>query len=327
MTMSKKREELISDIKNAELFEKSPSEGLSLKEVQLRTDQGLVNKTPKKVTKSYWQIIVDNCFSFFNLVYFVVAILMLIAKVQISYYFFIIPVLANMFIGVFTDIEARRTIDKLKLITNPQATVVREGKIQCIPIREVVLHDIIIYNAGDQIVTDGEVLEGVASVDESLVTGESVKISKSAGDLVLSGTFTVSGKIYVRATMVGIANYAEGIQDEAKKFVRPKSEIKKATLVIFWITGWIAISVGVLMTLIHLIKQNWVITFEGYQDFIYSLSGSLVAMIPAGLYLLTSLTLTVGVMNLAKKRMDVQQLYCIEMLARVDTICFDKTGT
>lgn len=325
--MSKKRDELIADINNVELIEKDPKIGLSFEDVELRIKQGFTNKTPKKVTKSYWQIFVDNVFSFFNLIYLVIAVLMVFGKLPFSNYLFVIPVVGNIVIGVITDIAARKAVDKLKLITDPQVNVVRDGNVIKIPTDQIVLHDVIVYNTGDQIATDGLLLEGELSMDESLVTGESNKIEKKIGDSVLSGTFVVSGKAYVRATMVGIANYAEGIQDQAKKFVRPKSEIKKATLTIFYATGILAILVGVLMTVIWLIQNNWKITFESYQDFILSLSGSLVAMIPAGLYLLTSMTLTVGVLNLAKKHMNVQQLYCIEMLARVDTICFDKTGT
>ncbi|MCQ2911901.1 MAG: HAD-IC family P-type ATPase [Bacilli bacterium] len=325
--MSKRREELIADIKNVETIKKDPKVGLSFDEVQQRIKQGLTNKTPKKVTKSYWHILVDNIFSFFNMIYVVIAVLMMIGQLPFSNFLFIVPVVGNIVIGIFTDIAARRAVDKLKLITDPQVSVVRDGKVSRIPVDEIVLHDVVVYNAGDQIATDGVLLEGELSMDESLVTGESNKITKVVGDSVLSGTFAVSGKAYVRATMIGIANYAEGIQDEAKHFVRPKSEIKKATLTIFYLTGSVAIFIGLVMALIWLIQNNWNVTFESYQSFISSLSGSLVAMIPAGLYLLTSMTLTVGVLSLAKKHMNVQQLYCIEMLARVDTICFDKTGT
>lgn len=325
--MSKKRDELIADINNVELIDKDPNVGLSFEEVELRSKQGFSNKTPKKVTKSYWHIFIDNVFSFFNLIYFVIAVLMFVGQLPFSNFLFVIPVVGNIVIGVFTDIAARKAVDKLKLITDPQVNVMRNSEIIRIPTDQIVLHDVIVYSTGDQIATDGVLLDGELSIDESLVTGESNKIEKKVGDSVLSGTFVVSGKAHVRATMVGIANYAEGIQDQAKKFVRPKSEIKKATLTIFYATGILAIVIGVIMTLIWFIQNNWKVNFQSYQEFILSLSGSLVAMIPAGLYLLTSMTLTVGVLNLAKKHMNVQQLYCIEMLARVDTICFDKTGT
>lgn len=325
--MFKRRDELIKEIKEADVIEKNYNEGLSSSEVEQRTKQGLVNKVSKKVTKSIWQILLDNVFSFFNLIYIVIGIFMAIANLPLSNFFFLLPVLSNVIIGVITDVRARIAVDKLKLIVDPQVTVVRDGKEVKLPIEKVVLHDVVVYGAGDQIATDGVVIEGQLNMDESLVTGESVKIAKNVGDEILSGTYVSSGKAYVRVTMVGIANYAEGIQEKAKKFSRPKSEIKKSTLLIFRVTGGVAIAVGVLMTFVRLLRNGWTVSYEGYQEFISSLSGSLVAMIPAGLYLLTSLTLGIGVLNLAKKHMNVQELYCIEMLAHVDTICFDKTGT
>lgn len=325
--MFNKRDELIKEIKQTELIEKSYKEGLSSEEVEKRIKQGLANKVSKKVTKSFWRIFLDNVLSFFNLIYIVIGIFMAVAKLPLSNFFFLLPVLSNIVIGVITDVRARIAVDKLKLIVDPQVTVVRDGEEKRLPIEKVVLHDIVVYESGDQIATDGVVIEGHLNMDESLVTGESIKIAKGVGDEILSGTYVSSGKAYVRVTMVGVANYAEGIQEKAKKFSRPKSEIKRSTLLIFRVTGGVAIAVGVLMTIVRLLRTNWTISFEGYQEFISSLSGSLVAMIPAGLYLLTSLTLGIGVLNLAKKHMNVQELYCIEMLAHVDTICFDKTGT
>ena len=325
--MSKRRDELINLIQKAEYIEKAPTEGLSTEEVELRKKQGFVNKTQKKVTKSIWQILADNVFTFFNFIYIVIAILMANAKLPYSNFLFLIPVASNIVIGIISDVRARLAVDKLKLITDQKIRCVRNGEEIDIEIEQIVLHDIVIYKTGDQIATDGVLIEGSASIDESLVTGEAEKINKVPGDKVLSGTVVVSGKFYVRVTSVGIANYAEGLQDEAKKFNRPKSEIKRSTLNIFYVTGTVAVVMGLTMTLIWAAKLNWNITFEDFQEFTKNLSGSLVAMIPAGLYLLTSLTLTVGVLNLANKHMNVQELYCIEMLARVDTICFDKTGT
>ena len=325
--MSKRRDELISLIQKAEYIEKGPNEGLSTEEVELRKKQGFINKTQKKVTKSIWQILIDNLFTFFNFIYIVIVILMANANLPYSNFLFLVPVVSNVVIGIVSDIRARIAVDKLKLITDPKVRGVRNGQEIDIETEQLVLHDIVIYQTGDQIATDGVLIDGYASIDESLVTGESEKIRKVPGDKVLSGTVVVSGKIYVRVTSVGIANYAEGLQDEAKKFNRPKSEIKRSTLDIFYVTGTVAVVMGLAMTFIWAAKLNWNITFNDYQDFIKNLSGSLVAMIPAGLYLLTSLTLTVGVLNLANKHMNVQELYCIEMLARVDTICFDKTGT
>ena len=230
--MSKKRDELIAEIQRAEVIEKSYKEGLSSSEVELRIKDKLVNTVSKKVTKSYWKIFADNVFSFFNLIFLVIGILMAVAKLEISNFFFLLPVLSNIVIGIITDVRARIAVDKLKLIVDPQVKVIRDGEIKKLHVDELVLGDIVVYEAGDQIATDGVVVHGALNMDESLVTGESNKISKKEGDEILSGTYASSGKAYVRVTMVGLANYAEGIQDQAKKFSRPKSEIKKSTLLI-----------------------------------------------------------------------------------------------
>ena len=325
--MNKKQEELEAKIKKAKQISPDFAYGLTDEEVEERKKEGLSNKVPKKVTKSYWRILLDNVFTFFNLIYFVLAILMAYGKTPISSFFFLGPVLGNILVGVITDIRARLLVDKLRLVTDPKANVIRNGKESQIDIRELVLSDVVVLRAGEQVSADSIVLNGRLYMDESLVTGESVKIEKRTGDEILSGTFVQSGKAYVRVTKVGVANYAEGLQNSAKHFSRPKSELKRCFFAIFTTTGTIAVLFGITELLVWLAKNSWRVTYEDYQSFISGLSGSLVAMIPAGLYLLTSLTLAVGVLALAKKRMNVQELYCIEMLARVDTICFDKTGT
>ncbi len=325
--MSKKQEELESKIKKAKQISPDFAIGLTDEQVQERKKEGLINKVPKKVTKSYWRILLDNVFTFFNLIYFVLAVLMAYGKTPLSSFFFLGPVVGNILVGVITDIRARLLVDKLRLVTDPKANVIRNGKEIPIGIRELVLSDVVILRAGEQVSADSLVLNGRLYMDESLVTGESVKIEKRVGDTVLSGTFVQSGKAYVRVIKVGVANYAEGLQNNAKRFSRPKSELKRSFFAIFTTTGIIAVIFGLTQLFVWLIQYNWNVSYLDYQAFISGLSGSLVAMIPAGLYLLTSLTLAVGVLSLAKKRMNVQELYCIEMLARVDTICFDKTGT
>lgn len=326
--MAKKIDNLRSRIAEAEKYYPDFVYGLSNEQIEARKKVRLVNKTPKKVTKTYWRIFTDNIFTFFNLIYFGMAIAMAFSlKLTLSSFFFLLPVTCNVIIGLISDIRARRLVDKLRLITNPKARVVREGKEEDIDVRDLVLSDIVILKTGDQVSADSIVVNGRLFMDESLVTGESIKIEKRVGDEILSGTFVQSGKAYVRVTQVGIANYAESLQNNAKQFSRPKSELKSSCLLIFWTTGLIAIILGLAQTLLWLGQHSWQVTHQNYSDFIGGLSGSMVSMIPAGLYLLTSLTLTVGVLYLASKRMNVQELYCIEMLARVDTVCFDKTGT
>jgi cation-transporting ATPase E len=328
---SRKKEEFLQAIEAAPVIEADFMVGLTPEQVQQRKDEGFVNKTPKKVTKTYWQIFCDNFFSFFNMVFFGIALLMAIAKIDLKSYFFLLPIVCNIVLGLITDIRARRLVDKLRLVTDPKVSVVRDSKQGDLLVDDVVLGDIVVLSAGDQICADALVVNGKINVDESLLTGESDAVSKLPGAQVFSGSFVISGKAYVRVNRVGIANYAEGLQDSAKRFERPNSELKSSSLKIFWTTGIIAIVLGLAMTITWVATawaKNGHISYSDYQDFIgKTLSGSMEAMIPAGLYLLTSLTLGVGVINLANKRMNVQELYSLEMLARVDTICFDKTGT
>jgi cation-transporting ATPase E len=328
---SHKREEFLKAINAASPIEADFVVGLSPEQVQQRKDEGFANKVPKKVTKTYWQIFCDNFFSFFNMVFFGIAILMAIAQIGIKSYFFLLPIICNIILGLFTDIHARRLVDKLRVVTDPKVRVIRDKKECELAVDQVVLSDIVLLEAGDQICVDAILVNGRLSVDESLITGESDSVSKLPGDQAYSGSFVVSGKAYARVNHVGIANYAEGLQDSAKRFERPNSELKSSSLRIFWTTGIISIVLGIAMTITWIattLAHNGSISIQNYRDFIANtLSGSMEAMIPAGLYLLTSLTLGVGVINLAKKRMNVQELYSLEMLARVDTICFDKTGT
>jgi len=325
----KKREEFIKEVTAAEPIEADFMVGLTAEQVTRRKKEGFGNKVQKKVTKTYGEILADNFLSFFNLVFFAIAILMIAAKLEIRYYFFLLPIACNIVIGLYSDIRARRLVDKLRVVTDPRVRAVREGKLVSLPLDEVVLSDIMVLEAGDQICVDGLLVNGKISTDESLVTGESVVVSKMVGSQVLSGSYVKSGKAYVRVNHVGIANYAEGLQDAAKRFKRPKSELKLSFLRIFWTTGALAIVIGIAETITWVLDASatTALTYEGFRRFVQGLSGSLVAMIPAGLYLLTSLTLAIGLINLAKKHMNVQDLYSIEMLARVDTVCFDKTGT
>ncbi|MDY0345853.1 MAG: HAD-IC family P-type ATPase [Bacilli bacterium] len=299
--------------------------GLSLEEVDRRRSEGLINKTKRHVTKSYAEIVFTNLVSFFNLLLIIIGILMFIAE-QYSGLFFLFILFANITIGLIQDIRARKLVDKLSLITNPKATVVRNGVISDIPVDDLVLSDVLILKAGDQISIDAVVVEGWISVNESLLTGESNPIEKNIGEKVLSGSYVVSGTARLRATSVGRANYAEQLQSQVKLFKRPKSEILKSMRLLFRYIGAIVILFGVAYAITYSLQGGFS-TFASFQIAIGSIAGSLVAMIPSGMYLLTSMTLAVGVLRLAYRRMLVQELYSIETLARVDVLCFDKTGT
>lgn len=323
------RDEFIANIQTEPLIDVDPHFGLTSEQVEEKRKEGFENKTRRSVTKTYWQIVCDNVFTFFNIVYFIIIVLMVVAQMDITNYFFCIPVLCNMVIGLFTDIHTRHLVDRLRLVTDPKAVVVRDGKEITIPANQIVLNDVVVVSAGEQITSDAILLSGSLEMDESILTGESIKVSKNVGDKILSASYVKSGKAYCRVVAVGIANYVEGIQASAKQFKRPNSELKSSCLQIFWTTGSFSIILGIVMTITWILRSAATgdLNYDSYQTFIPSLSGSIIAMIPAGLYLLVSLALAISVGRLAKKKMNVQELYCVEMLAKVDTICFDKTGT
>lgn len=325
MITKKKIQEIQNKIESAEIYTPDYLFGLTNEQIESRVEEGLTNKSKKRVTKSFWQILKDNVLTFFNVIFFVVCVLLLIGDVDLKNYFFVIPILSNIILGLITDLRARALINKLNLVTNPTQSVMREGKEYSVPSEELVLNDVIVLRSGDQVNADAVILSGKASFDESSITGESDSVTKTVGEEILSGTYVVSGVVYAKTTRIGPANYVEGIAEAAKSFRRPKSEIKTSCLYIFRVTGTIALAIGLTMIVIWLFKGR--LNYESYSENITKFAGSIVAMIPAGLYLLSSMTLGVGVINLARKRINVQELFCIETLARADVICFDKTGT
>lgn len=308
------------------------SEGLNDEQVELRKSQGLVNKISKNVTKSYGRIIYDNLVNFFNIFLFATAAVMVVAKAKLNSYFFIVILLLNIGIGLFQDIRARRKVDKLKVVSYPMVSVIRNGKTISLPANELVLSDIISLKAGDSIIADSIMMSGTIEVNESLITGESINIIKKPGDELISGSYLTSGYCLARVESVGKANFTERLSQKAKNFKRPKSEILLTLRKVFRVIGICVLVLSAAMFIIAGVKgdlriPNGVIEGSPFQKTILSISGSVVAMIPIGMYLLTSLTLAVGVIRLAQKRMLVQELYCIENLARVDVLCLDKTGT
>lgn len=333
MNTTKKINELIDSSSH---FEVDFNKGLSAEQVQIRQKEGLSNKTKKQVTKTYPQIFFDNLFNFLNLILFFVCIIMFLAKLSFSHYFFLLILLANILIGLIQDIHARKMVDRLRVITDPKAKVIRDGKQIQIGTREVVLSDIISLSSGDQVCADSTLVDGEIFVDESLLTGESVPVKKIKGDTIYSGTFLIKGTCLAQVKKVGSANYAETLRNKASDFSRPKSEIKHSVNIIVAVCGVLALCFGLVYFLTYMINgfnngETFLDIFgtmnPDLQSLIESVSGSMVAMLPTGMFLLTSLTLAVGVIALARKRILVQQLYCIEMIARVDLLCLDKTGT
>ena len=299
--------------------------GLTTEEVNQRIEQKLVNKTNLTVGKSYFRIIADNVFSFFNILLYVIAVLMVYG----GYYsglLFLGVLIPNIIIGLYEDIKARRLMDKLHVLNAPKSKVIRNGEEIIIPGEELVLDDVVILEANAQISADSIVLEGTLGVNESLLTGEPDNIYKNKGDVVYSGSYVVNGRAYVKVDKVGKDSYVQQLQSVAKKFKRSKSEILSSLKNMFKVIGVTVITMAIFMTITFAIQGRFT-NEESFKKAIGPISGSLVAMIPAGLYLLTSLALATAVINLARKNAQVQDFYAVEMLARTDIICVDKTGT
>ncbi len=301
-------------------FEVKSSEGLSYEQVEERVSQGLTNKTKKRYSKSYWEIIVGNVFTFFNILLFIIAG----AQIAVGYFegsFFLLILFSNMFFGLFQDIKAKKTMEKLRLVTSPSAQVIRESKEITIKASEVVLDDVISLCTGKQICADSVVLEGKIEVNESMLTGESIAVKKEAGDKLFAGSFVVSGKAFAQTQAVGVENYIEQLQSKAKTFKRPKSELLRSMNYIFKIISYFIVPLGIGIAFVNY-KQ-----VPDIAEVVKYTSGALIGMIPSGMFLLTSMTLSVGFLRLVKRKTLAQELYSIEMLARVNIICFDKTGT
>lgn len=295
--------------------------GLTQQQVQQRHAQGLANNSGAIKTQSEKQILLKNILTPFNILNFILAG-MVLAVGSFKNMLFLGVIFCNILIGSFQEIRAKRTIDKLSLIAAPKAKVIREGSIQEITIEEIVLDDVLLLSSGGQICADAILLEGECEVNESLITGESDPVYKKPGDLVLSGSFVVSGSCRARTEHVGADNYANQITNSAKYVKRPNSEI------MFWINRIIKwLGIALLPIGILLFCKQYFLTDSGLQDTVVSVVAALVGMIPEGLVLLTSVVLAVSVIRLSSHKTLVQELFCIETLARVDTLCLDKTGT
>lgn len=310
---------------NIQRFAPSIEEGLSSLQVASRYKEKLNNKTKAAIGKSYTQIIFDNVFSFFNIVLFIIAGLMIWAEAY-SGLFFLCVLIPNIFIGLYQDIKARVLMGKLRLITQPKAIVIRDKGKQTIDTKKVVLDDILYLSRDSQICADCILLNQTLIVNESMLTGESNDIVKQTGDLLYSGSYVVSGQSYARVDKIGKDSFIEGLQQAANKFRRSPSQILRSLRRLFLVIGTLVIVIGSSTALTYWLLGNFN-TIESIKDSIDNISGSMVSIIPSGLYLLTSVALAVGVIALAKKKAQVQDFYSVEMLARTNILCIDKTGT
>ena len=295
--------------------------GLTDEQVNERIEQGKVNADENPNTRTYKQIVRENTLTFFNFLNLVLLILVLMVGSSKNA-FFVGIIIINTLIGIAQEIRAKKTIDKLAILTAKKSIVIREGKKWTVPTEDLVLDDLVCLKTGDQVPADAKVLEGSVEVNESLLTGESDNLPKNVGDELFSGSFVTSGEACCQIIHVGKDNYAAQITSEAKEFKRHNSELKNSLNAILKVISIIIVPLGALL----FYKQYYVVG-NTFKDSIVSMVAGVLGMIPEGLVLLTSVALTLGALVLANKKTLVQELYCIETLARVDTLCLDKTGT
>lgn len=295
--------------------------GLSKEEVEQRKKQNLVNYDTSVPTKSIKRILFDNFFTLFNFLNLFLGIC-IFAVGSYKNMLFLLVVIINTAISTFQEIHAKKVIDKLAILASSKATVIRDNQKLEIPIDEIVLDDVIEFNTGNQIATDCTILEGSIQVNESFITGEPDTISKKVGDTLLSGSYIVSGKCVAKVTHIGEDNYTAKISAGSKYIKKVNSEIMTSLKkIIKWLTFAI-VPIGIALFCVQYFMQNF-----DFHDTVVKTVAAVIGMIPEGLVLLTSTVLAVSVIRLSKSKVLVQELYCIETLARVDTLCLDKTGT
>ena len=296
--------------------------GLTEQQVQERVAQGEVNYAVESPSKSKKEIIYSNIFTYFNLIFFIIAIL-LISVGSFRDLTFLPVIIANTLIGIIQELRSKKVLDNLSILNAPKSTVVREGQEKVIPAEEIVLDDVILFSAGNQIPADAVVEEGEILVNESLITGEADQISKKEGESLLSGSFVVSGQCRARVEKVGKESYVSQLTLEAKAMNDEEvSEMIRALDRLVKIIGIIIIPIGII-----LFSQQYFINATSLKDSVTATVAAIIGMIPEGLYLLASVALAVSVMRLAMQKVLVHNMKCIETLARVDVLCVDKTGT
>lgn len=295
--------------------------GLSTEEVAKQKELGLQNNYEENVAKSTKDIIFDNVMTLFNFLNFAIAVCLLFVGAYSNLAFLAI-IIVNMSIGIFQEIHARNLVQKLSIVAKENVHVVRNGVQQEIDTKELVMEDIVIISAGEQVPSDMEVIDGKVEANEALLTGESDLIEKEIGDTLLSGSFIVSGQAYARVIHVGAENYAMKITQEAKVHKPIQSELVNSIRKVSKFTSWVIIPLGIIL----FVEAFW-LRDAGIKTSVVASAAALLGMLPKGLVLLISIALTTGVIKLAKKRILVQDMYSIETLAHVDTLCLDKTGT
>ncbi len=315
-------------------FSPTAENGLSAEEVASRLADGLQNKIPKSNAKPLWKIFLDNICTFFNLIWAILfainLYLFVIGIAGLGHLFFILVILANTALAIIQEIRAKRTVEKLSLVTAPKIEAVRGGEHVFLSSDDLVLDDIIVLSAGNQIPADCILVDGKTEMNESLLTGESDAVKKSSGDLLYAGSFIISGGCTARVEKIGTDSYIQTVAKAAKAFKSPKSELfRDINRIIYWIGA----AIPPFAALTYWNNYRSILAegeFSG-MDLIYKAllktTGTIQGMIPAGMFLLITVALSVGVIKLALKRTLVKDVYSVEMLSRTNMLCLDKTGT
>ena len=295
--------------------------GLTDEEVKKRVEEGKINSTNTNNLKSNFEIVRDNVCTLFNLFNLIIAIALACVHAYTNMVFIVI-IIINVLIGIIQEIHGKNLVKKLSILTAVKSKVIRNGEEKEIDINEIVIDDVILLSQGDQIPSDAFVIEGEIEVNESLLTGESDTILKTKDDKLLSGSYVVSGKCYAQIEKVGDDNFANQIINATKKHKKVNSELLNSMKKVTNFTSFVIIPVGVI-----LFVQAYVFREVTLEQSVIGTAAALLGMLPKGFVLLTSISLESGVIKLAKKRVLVQDLYSVETLAHVDTLCLDKTGT
>lgn len=304
-----------------ERFSPDIRKGLSIKQVNERENDNLVNYETDAKTKSVKEIVKENVFTLFNIINVILALAIIMVGAFKNLTFMCV-IIFNTAISIIQELRSKRTLDRLKVISSGKIKAIRDGKKENLSINEIVLDDIIEVEIGNQIVVDSIIKDGEVWVDESFITGEAETIFKKKGDMLLSGSFIVSGRAICQVEHIGMENYTAKIS-KGTKYIKPvSSEIMRSLNKIVSTISFLIIPVGILLFSRQLYIEN-----NTFSKAVVSTVAALIGMIPEGLVLLTSTVLAVSVIRLSKRKVLVQDLYCIETLARVDTICLDKTGT
>ena len=341
----RKTKEPVDPLAGVERFKVDPTKGLSQEQVDTRVSQGLVNNSPTKYSKTYKSIFFGNICSVFNLLCIVCAVALALAHAPYTQYFFVFIFLCNITISIIQEIRAKRMIDKLSILSSSTAKVLRGGNPVDLPVEQIVIDDVLILSAGQQVPADCTVLMGNAEFNEALLTGESVAIKKNKGDALFAGSFVASGQVAARVEKIGDFTYISKLTAKAKKYKRPNSEIMNSINLFIKIIGIAIIPIAILMFLNNFraspIKEFSNLAETGgfwktllaedsqgnLSQVIQKTVAVVIGMIPSGLLLLTTVALSVGIIRLTKYKTLVQDMYSLEMLARVNVLCLDKTGT